>query len=112
MVSPWWLVAAYSFHTFGELCLSPIGLSFVTKLAPTKIVALLMGLWFFATALGEFLAGQFAALTDKIARGEVFHLFGGEADFFFVLVVFPIAVAIPLVLMTPWLRRRMHGRDA
>src|SRR5213079_1144158 len=64
MVSPWWLVAAYSFHTFGELCLSPIGLSFVTKLAPTKIVALLMGLWFFATALAEFLAGQLAALSD------------------------------------------------
>src|SRR5262249_27418527 len=73
LVSPWWLVAAYSFHTFGELCLSPIGLSFVTKLAPTKMVALLMGVWFFATALGEFLAGQFAALADKIARGEVFH---------------------------------------
>jgi POT family proton-dependent oligopeptide transporter len=110
-VSPWWLFAAYSFHTFGELCLSPIGLSFVTKVAPTRMVARLMGFWFFATALGEFLAGQFAALTDKIARGEVFHLFGGQADFFFVLVVFPIAVAIPLVALTPWLRRRMHGRD-
>jgi POT family proton-dependent oligopeptide transporter len=112
LVSPFWLVAAYSFHTFGELCLSPIGLSFVTKVAPARMVALVMGVWFFATALGEFLAGQFAALTDKIARGEVFHLFGGEADFFFVLVVFPIAVAVPLFALTPWLRRRMHGLDA
>ncbi|HEY7372207.1 MAG TPA: peptide MFS transporter [Polyangia bacterium] len=111
LVSPWWLVAAYSFHTFGELCLSPIGLSFVTKVAPERMVARLMGVWFFATALGEFLAGQFAALAEKIARGEVFRLLGGEADFFLVLVVFPIAVAIPLVLMTPWLRRQMHGRD-
>src|SRR6185503_9755160 len=51
LVSPWWLVAAYTFHTFGELCLSPIGLSFVTKLAPVRMVALLMGLWFFATAI-------------------------------------------------------------
>jgi POT family proton-dependent oligopeptide transporter len=111
LVSPLWLVAVYTFHSFGELCLSPIGLSLVTKLSPTKIVARVMGVWFFATALGEFLAGQFAALTDKIARGEVFRLFGGQADFFFVLVVFPIAVAIPLLALTPWLRRRMHGRD-
>jgi POT family proton-dependent oligopeptide transporter len=110
-VSPFWLFAAYSFHTFGELALSPIGLSFVTKVAPTRMVARVMGLWFFATALGEFLAGQFAALTEKIARGEVFHLFGGEADLFFVLVVFPIAVGIGLVALTPWLRRRMHGLD-
>ena len=86
LVSPWWLVAAYTFHTFGELCLSPIGLSFVTKLAPAKFAALLMGLWFLSTAIAEFLAGQLAALTDKIARGELFHLFGGQADFFLVFV--------------------------
>jgi len=110
-VSWFWLFAAYSFHTFGELCLSPIGLSFVTKVSPPRMVARLMGVWFFATALGEFLAGQFAALTDKIARGEVFHLLGGQADFFLVLVVFPIVVAVALGVMTPWLKRRMHGRD-
>jgi POT family proton-dependent oligopeptide transporter len=110
-VSWFWLFAAYSFHTFGELCLSPIGLSFVTKVSPTRMVARLMGVWFFATALGEFLAGQFAALTDKIARGEVFHLLGGQADFFLVLVVFPIVVAVALGVLTPWLKRRMHGRD-
>src|SRR5205814_5412204 len=85
LVSPLWLVAAYAFHTWGELCLSPIGLSFVTKLAPVKFVALLMGTWFLATAIGEFLAGQLAALTDPIARGALFHLFGGQADFFLVL---------------------------
>ena len=70
-----------------------------------------MGVWFFATALGEFLAGQFAALTEKIARGEVFHLFGGQADFFLVLVVVPLSSAVALFAVTPWLRRRMHGRD-
>ena len=111
LVSPFWLFAAYSFHTFGELCLSPIGLSFVTKVAPERMVARLMGFWFFATALGEFLAGQFAALTDKIARGEIFHLFGGQADFYLVLVVLPLLVGGLLIAVTPWLRRRMHGRD-
>ncbi len=112
LVSPWWLVVAYSFHTFGELCLSPIGLSFVTKLAPAKMVALLMGLWFFATAIAEFLAGQLAALTDKIARGEIFHLLGGQADFYLVLVVAPLLAGGMLFALTPRLRRRMHGRDA
>jgi len=111
LASPLWLVAAYSFHTWGELCLSPIGLSFVTKLAPVKVVALLMGVWFLATAVGEFLAGQLAALTDPIAQGALFHLFGGQADFFLVLLVLPLVVALALALMTPWLRRRMHGRD-
>jgi len=112
LVSPWWLIAAYTFHTFGELCLSPIGLSFVTKLAPLKMVALLMGLWFFATAIAEFLAGQLAALTDKIARGEIFHLLGGQADFYLVLVVAPLIAGALLFALTPWLGRRMHGRDA
>ncbi len=111
LVSPFWLFAAYSFHTFGELCLSPIGLSFVTKVAPERMVARLMGFWFFATALGEFLAGQFAALTDKIARGEIFHVFGGQADFYLVLVVAPLLAGGLLFAVTPWLRRRMHGRD-
>jgi proton-dependent oligopeptide transporter, POT family len=111
LVSPWWLLAAYTFHTFGELCLSPIGLSFVTKLAPVKMVALLMGVWFFATAIAEFLAGQLAALTDKIGRGEIFSLLGGQADFYLVLVVAPLVAGALLFALTPWLRRRMHGRD-
>jgi POT family proton-dependent oligopeptide transporter len=112
LVSPWWLIAAYTFHTFGELCLSPIGLSFVTKLAPVRMVGLLMGLWFFATAIAEFLAGQLAALTDRIGRGEIFSLLGGQADFYLVLVVAPLAAGALLFALAPWLRRRMHGRDA
>jgi POT family proton-dependent oligopeptide transporter len=111
LVSPWWLVAAYSFHTFGELCLSPIGLSLVTKLAPLKLSALMMGLWFFSTSISELVAGQLAALTDRVARGELFHLFGGQADFYFIFVVSSLAAAIVLAAVTPWLRRLMHGLD-
>jgi len=111
LASPLWLVAAYSFHTWGELCLSPIGLSFVTKLAPMKMVALLMGFWFLATALGEFAAGQLAALIEPIGRGALFHIWGGQADFFLVLLVIPLVAAVLLAALTPWLRRRMHGRD-
>jgi POT family proton-dependent oligopeptide transporter len=112
LVSPFWLVAAYSFHTFGELCLSPIGLSFVTKMAPFKFASLLMGVWFLGTAVSELLAGQLAAITDRVARGELFHLFGGQADFFFIFVVSSFATAVVLAALTPWLKRQMHGRDA
>jgi len=111
LVSPMWLVAAYTFHTFAELCLSPIGLSFFSKLAPLKYTSLLMGVWFGGTAIAEFLAGQLAAVTDRIARGELFHLLGGQADFFLIFVASSLFVAVVLVALTPWLKRRMHGLD-
>jgi POT family proton-dependent oligopeptide transporter len=111
LVSPVWLCAAYALHTFGELCLSPVGLSLVTKLAPLKFASLLMGVWFFATAISEFLAGHLASLTEKIARGELFHLLGGQADFYLVFVFTSVATALLLLPFGPWLRRQMQGRD-
>ncbi len=59
-VSPMWLVAVYFLHTCGELCLSPVGLSSMTKLAPGKMVGLMLGVWFLASSLGSFAAGQIA----------------------------------------------------
>ena len=91
LVSPLWLVAAYAFHTFGELCLSPVGLSMVTKLAPAEDRVADDGRLVLRHRVAEFLAGQLAALTEKMARGEVFHLFGGQADFFLVFVVISVA---------------------
>ncbi len=111
LVSAWWLTAAYAFHTFGELCLSPIGLSLVTKLTPLKLSALMMGFWFFATSISELVAGQLAALTDRVARGELFHLFGGQADFYFIFVVMGLGTAVLLAALTPRLNRLMHGLD-
>jgi len=107
LVSPSWLLGAYTLHTFGELCLSPIGLSLVSRLAPPKHASVFMGLWFVATALAEFVAGQLAAVTDRVARGEAFHLFGGQADFFFIFVVSSFAAALALAALTPWLRKLM-----
>jgi len=107
LVSPLWLMGAYALHTFGELCLSPIGLSLVTKLAPAKFAALLMGAWFFATGISELLAGQLAAFTDKVARGEAFHLFGGQADFFSIFVASSVVAALALIAVRPWLKRLM-----
>ena len=63
-VLPTWLIFTYLFHTFGELCLSPVGLSSMSKLAPTRFVGQALGVWFLATAIGNNLAGQFAGEFD------------------------------------------------
>ncbi|MBS4042608.1 MAG: peptide MFS transporter [Chitinophagaceae bacterium] len=62
LIPLWTFVLGYFFIIAGELCLSPIGLSMITKLSPTKIVGLMMGIWFFASAIGEFMAGKIGAL--------------------------------------------------
>ena len=73
-VSPLWLTALYLVHTFGELCLSPVGLSLVTKLAPARIVGLMMGVWFLATAFGKKLAGWVAGFFDVVPVARLFLL--------------------------------------
>src|SRR5207247_6482917 len=65
-VSPLWLTALYLVHTFGELCLSPVGLSLVTKIAPGRVVGLMMGVWFLGTDFGNRLAGWVAGCFDAI----------------------------------------------
>jgi len=73
-VSPMWLTSLYLIHTFGELCLSPVGLSLVTKLAPRQIGGLMMGAWFLATAIGNKLAGWIAGYFDVIPVARLFFL--------------------------------------
>jgi POT family proton-dependent oligopeptide transporter len=73
-VSPLWLTALYLVHTFGELCLSPVGLSLVTKLAPARVVGLMMGVWFLATAFGNKLAGWVAGFFDVVPVARLFFL--------------------------------------
>jgi POT family proton-dependent oligopeptide transporter len=63
-VSPWWLVLTYLLHTAGELCLSPVGLSAMTKLAPERAVGLIMGVWFLSTSAGNYLGSRFAGLYE------------------------------------------------
>jgi len=85
-VSPNWLVATYMLHTIGELCLSPVGLSAMTKLAPVRIGSLMMGLWFLATSVGNYMGGFFVKL---YATMELPTLFGAMGTF---------AVAVGLLL--------------
>jgi POT family proton-dependent oligopeptide transporter len=76
LVSPWWLVATYVLHTTGELCLSPVGLSTVTGLAPSRLAGQTMGIWFMSLAVGNWIGGQIAGRFDAVPLP---HLFGGVA---------------------------------
>jgi POT family proton-dependent oligopeptide transporter len=92
-VSPLWLTALYLVHTFGELCLSPVGLSLVTKLAPGRIVGLMMGVWFLATAFGNKLAGWVAGFFDVVPVARLFLLValaGIGASFLLALLIRPM----------------------
>jgi POT family proton-dependent oligopeptide transporter len=97
-VSPFWLVGVYLFDVIGELCLSPVGLSTVTKLSPARFVGLMMGLWFFATSLGNKLAGYLSGFFVAEDSGRLMTLYGGIA-------VALLAGAALLVLLTPKIRR-------
>ncbi|HEX6098269.1 MAG TPA: peptide MFS transporter [Thermoanaerobaculia bacterium] len=72
-VSPWWLIGLYFLQMVGELCLSPVGLSMVTKLSPPKLVGLMMGVWFFATAMGNYVAGWIAGFLQDRPFSDVFQ---------------------------------------
>lgn len=102
-----WLVAAYFFHTMGELCLSPIGLSMVTKLAPLRLASLLMGAWFGFTALANYLAGfigSFIGQDQSTQVANAMSIFGG-------LAVAAIGSGVVLWFLADRLVSWMHGAE-
>ncbi len=78
----WWLLACYFLHTVGEMCLSPVGLSAMTKLAPARVGSLMMGVWFMATSVGNFIGGQVAGLYEKFSLPQLFGVVALYALFF------------------------------
>ncbi len=78
-VSPWWLVGCYLLQTLGELCLSPIGLSAMTKLAPARAAGFVMGIWFLGTAIGNWLAGRAGSLFDSMPLPQLFGTVAASA---------------------------------
>jgi proton-dependent oligopeptide transporter, POT family len=109
-VSPLWLIVTYVLHTCGELCLSPVGLSMVTKLAPRRFASLAMGAWFFSFFISDLAAGFVAGAVEKVERGEVFHLLGGQADFFLMFVISTFVAGAALLALSPVVKRLMAGR--
>jgi len=108
-----WLVLAYLLHTTGELCLSPVGLSAVTKLSIGNVVGVSMGTWFLATALSETVAtriGKMAAI--DISEGESMDIATAVATYtelFSFLMWFGIIAGVFMILISPILKRWMHG---
>jgi POT family proton-dependent oligopeptide transporter len=92
-VSPLWLVGLYFLQMVGELCLSPVGLSMVTKLSPPRIVGFMMGVWFLATALGNYVAGWVAGFLENRTFSEVFMIAFATAG----VVTLILAVLIPVI---------------
>jgi POT family proton-dependent oligopeptide transporter len=122
LVSPLWLAAAYLFHTWGELCLSPVGLSYVTKLAPARFASLLMGTWLLANAAANKIAGALAAFTPSPgeARPETAAGVSGflqavsatNFGFYSIFVVSSFGAAALMLLCVPVVHRLTHGADA
>jgi POT family proton-dependent oligopeptide transporter len=116
MVGMTWLVLAYMLHTTGELCLSPVGLSMVSKLAPGRMVATMMGAWYLATAFSQFFAGLIAMLTGVSSEegdgpqtipppSETLHLY---SDVFLKIAIASFAAAVVLAVLTPFVKKWMH----
>jgi len=110
LVSPLWLMGAIFLHTVGELCLSPVGLALVTRIAPVSMAAMLMGVWFLSSFAANLLAGYLAGMLEAVERGAVFHFLGGQADFFLILVIISLAAGVLLLAIAGRLCRLMHGR--
>jgi proton-dependent oligopeptide transporter, POT family len=112
-VSVLWLVLAYLLHTTGELSLSPVGLSAVTKLSVPRVVGLMMGAWFLATAYSEYLAARIAKLAsiETPAGGEieVARALAGYTELFQSLFMVGVGAGLLLLLLSPLLRKSMHG---
>ncbi|HJW08455.1 MAG TPA: oligopeptide:H+ symporter, partial [Holophagaceae bacterium] len=96
-VAPWWLVFVYCLHTIGELCLSPVGLSTVSKLAPARYTGLMMGVFFFAIGAGNLLAGFAGSISESLKPAT---LFSG-------LFIITSLMAVILVILTPRIKRMM-----
>ena len=111
-----WIILIYLLHTLGELCLSPVGLSSVTKLSPQRIVGFMMGMWFFASAAGNYVAGLIARATASDSSGvsnDVFDLTQKQSfmDVYTDVGLMAIGCGIFLVILTPILKKLMHGAN-
>ncbi|MBM3512306.1 MAG: peptide MFS transporter [Alphaproteobacteria bacterium] len=98
-VSPLWLVGIYLIQTWAELCLSPVGLSSMSKLAPAKIVGAMMGVWFLGTSVGNFFAGQMATFYDSLPLAQ---LFGAVS-------VMPLVLGILMLVFAQRIVAKMGG---
>ncbi len=102
-VSMVWLILVYFFFTMGELCISPVGLSYVSKLVPARMIAVMFGIWYLAVAIGMKSAAKFGESIDRVADEK------GISFFFWMLAGVAFGAAVLAVLFRPVMRKLMHG---
>lgn len=102
-VSMVWLIFAYLFHTLGELCLSPVGLSYVSKLVPARMIAFMFGMWYLAIAIGNKLAAVAGGQIENITKEYSLSIF------FLIFTIVPIVAGLLVFALNPLLKKLMHG---
>jgi POT family proton-dependent oligopeptide transporter len=102
-VSMIWLILVYLFHTLGELCVSPVALSYVSKLVPGRMIAFMFGIWYLAVAIGMKLAGVFGEKSEGIAAEH------GLSYFFWILTAVAVGLGVLSAALYPVIRKLMHG---
>lgn len=102
-VSMIFLIMAYLFHTMGELCISPVGLSYLSKLVPARMIGFMFGIWYLAIAVGQKAAGTMGGMIDKIS--EEYSM----GTFFLIFTLIPIGAGLVSIVLNPLLKRLMHG---
>lgn len=102
-VSMIWLILAYLFHTLGELCIQPVGLSYVSKLVPGKMIAFMFGMWYLAIAIGNKLAGTLGGMVENIQKEH------NMSTFFLIFTIVPTIAGLLIMLLNPLIKKLMHG---
>ncbi len=102
-VSMIWLILAYLFHTLGELCIQPVGLSYVSKLVPGKMIAFMFGMWYLAIAIGNKLAGTLGGKIEEVTSKY------DMTTFFLIFTAVPTLAGVVLILLNPVIKKLMHG---
>jgi len=102
-VSMIWLILAYLFHTLGELCLSPVGLSYVSKLVPPRMIAFMFGMWYLAIAIGNKVAAVLGGQIENITKDF------GLSTFFLIFTIVPTVAGLLIIGLNPLLKKLMHG---
>ncbi|WP_417786003.1 peptide MFS transporter [Tenacibaculum sp.] len=102
-VSMIWLILAYLFHTLGELCLSPVGLSYVSKLVPARMIAFMFGMWYLAIAIGNKLAAVFGGQIENITKEY------SLSTFFLIFTIVPTLAGLLVIALNPVIKKLMHG---
>ena len=102
-VSMIWLIFAYLLHTIGELCLSPVGLSYVSKLVPARMIAFMFGMWYLAIAIGNKLAAVAGGQIENITKEY------SLSTFFLIFTIVPILAGLIVMALNPVLKKLMHG---